>query len=187
MTILASLDSPVNDKDVVHYALAGLPSKYNQVCGYMHYQDKFPDLKVACSLLITKEMLLKTMDIALPTDPSSLMALVADSGNSRRSSSMPHVKPWKPCFNYAKGMCWFRERCRFVHDPNVTNTPNNNVEINASNMDEILVKLLGRLGLNSKQDISTVGPSNNNSTPTQSSPTAYYVSPTQGPTYSHLA
>ncbi|GJZ42406.1 ribonuclease H-like domain-containing protein [Tanacetum coccineum] len=187
MTILASLDSPVNDEDVVHYDLAGLPSKYNQVCGYMHYQDKFPDLKAARSLLITEEMRLKTMDIALPADPSYPMALVADSGNSRCSSSMPHVKPWKPCFNYAKGTCRFGERCRFVHDPNVINTPNNSVEINASNMDEILVKLLGRLGLNLKQDISTVGTSNNNSTPTQPSPTAYYVSPTQGPTYSYLA
>ncbi|GJX99747.1 ribonuclease H-like domain-containing protein [Tanacetum coccineum] len=83
MTILARLDSPVNDEDVVHYALAGLPS--------------------ARSLLITEKMRLKTMDIALPADPSSPMALVADSGNSRRSFSMPHVKPWKPCFNYAKG------------------------------------------------------------------------------------
>ncbi|GJW77774.1 ribonuclease H-like domain-containing protein [Tanacetum coccineum] len=123
MTILASLDSPVNDEDVVHYDLAGLPSKYNQVCGYMHYQDKFPDLKAARSLLITEEMRLKTMDIALPADPSYPMALVADSGT-----------------------CRFGERCRFVHDPNVINTPNNSVEINASNMDEILVKLLGRLG-----------------------------------------
>nr|GEU56097.1 retrovirus-related Pol polyprotein from transposon TNT 1-94 [Tanacetum cinerariifolium] len=187
MTILASLDSPVNDEDMVHYDFAGLPSKYNQVCGYMHYQDKFLDLKTTRSLLITKEILLKTMNIALPVDPSSHMALAADSGNSRHSSSMPHVKSWKPCFNYAKGTCWFGERCRFIHDPNVRNTPNNNVEINASNIDEILVKLLGRLGLNSKQDISTVGPSNNNSTPTQPSPTAYYVSPIQGPTYSHLA
>nr|GFA68251.1 hypothetical protein [Tanacetum cinerariifolium] len=91
-------------------------------------------------------MRLKTMDIALPADPSSLMALVADSGNSCRYSSMPHVKPWKPCFNYAKGTCRFGERYRFVHDPNVRNTPNNGVVINASNMDEILVKLLGRLG-----------------------------------------
>ncbi|GJU09363.1 ribonuclease H-like domain-containing protein [Tanacetum coccineum] len=182
-----SLDYLVNDEDVVYYALAGLPSKYNQVCGYIHYQDKFPDLKMARSLLITEEIRLKTMDISLPVDPSSPMALVADSGNSRRSSSVPHVKPWKPCFNYAKGTCRFGERCRFVHDPNVRNTPNNSVESNASNMDEILVKLLGRLGLNSKQDISTVGPSNNNSTPTQPSPTGYYVSLTQGLTYSHLA
>ncbi|GJX77844.1 hypothetical protein Tco_0324655 [Tanacetum coccineum] len=160
MTILASLDSPVNDEDVVHYALVGLPSKYNQVCGYMHYQDKFPDLKAARSLLITEEMRLKTMDIALPADPSYLKWLCT---------------------------CRFGEGCWFVHDPNVRNTPNNSVEINASNMGEILVKLLGRLGLNSKHDISTVGPSNNNSTPTQPSPTAYYVSLTQGPTYSHLA
>ncbi|GJT49401.1 ribonuclease H-like domain-containing protein [Tanacetum coccineum] len=31
MTILASLDSPVSDDDVVHYVIDGLPQKYNQV------------------------------------------------------------------------------------------------------------------------------------------------------------
>ncbi|GJW93921.1 ribonuclease H-like domain-containing protein [Tanacetum coccineum] len=58
MTILATIDSPVNDEDVVHYVLEGLPEKYNQVCGYMHYQDIFLDLKMACSLLITKRIAL---------------------------------------------------------------------------------------------------------------------------------
>nr|GEX69725.1 ribonuclease H-like domain-containing protein [Tanacetum cinerariifolium] len=181
----------INDivKDNKRYRTSSLKTelRYNQVRGYMHYQDKFPNLKTARSLLITEEMHLKTMDIALPADPSSPMALVVDSGNSRCFSSMPHVKPSKPCFNYAKGTCRFVERCQFVHDPNVRNTPNNSVEINASNMDEILVKLLGRLGLNSKHDISIVGPSNNNNTPTQPLPTVYYVSPTQGPTHSYLA
>nr|GFA70325.1 hypothetical protein [Tanacetum cinerariifolium] len=33
MTILASLDSPVSDEDVVHYAIDGLPEKFNQVVG----------------------------------------------------------------------------------------------------------------------------------------------------------
>ncbi|GJT16471.1 ribonuclease H-like domain-containing protein [Tanacetum coccineum] len=49
VTILASLESHVNDEDVVHYALEGLPEKYNQVCGYMHYKDTFPNLKTARS------------------------------------------------------------------------------------------------------------------------------------------
>ncbi|GJT53814.1 PAZ domain-containing protein [Tanacetum coccineum] len=33
--------------DLVHYALEGLPNKYDQVCGYMHHKDVFPDLKTA--------------------------------------------------------------------------------------------------------------------------------------------
>ncbi|GKF74666.1 hybrid signal transduction histidine kinase M, partial [Tanacetum coccineum] len=45
VTILTSLDARVNDEDVVHYALEGLPDTYNPVCGYMHWKDTFPDLK----------------------------------------------------------------------------------------------------------------------------------------------
>ncbi|GJV66955.1 hypothetical protein Tco_1482464 [Tanacetum coccineum] len=36
VNIHTSLDAHVNEKDVVHYALEGLPDTYNQVCGYMH-------------------------------------------------------------------------------------------------------------------------------------------------------
>ncbi|GJQ93669.1 ribonuclease H-like domain-containing protein [Tanacetum coccineum] len=80
MTILASLDLPVSDEDVVHYVIAGLPGNYNQVCGYTHYQTTFPDLKTARSLLITKEMRLKSKSLALPVDSSSSsMVLVAES------------------------------------------------------------------------------------------------------------
>ncbi|GJW51514.1 hypothetical protein Tco_0092865 [Tanacetum coccineum] len=74
---LSSLDSPVNDENVVHYALEGLPEKYNQVCGYMHYKDTFPDLKTVCSLLITEEMRLKSKALALPVNSSSPMVLMA--------------------------------------------------------------------------------------------------------------
>ncbi|GKC94009.1 ribonuclease H-like domain-containing protein [Tanacetum coccineum] len=92
-------------------------------------------------------MRLKTNANALHADSSSLMVLVAKSGNPRRSSSTPHVKPWQHCFNFAKGTCRFGDGYHFVHDPNVKITPNNNVEVNASNMDELLVKLLSRLGM----------------------------------------
>ncbi|GJW22541.1 hybrid signal transduction histidine kinase M, partial [Tanacetum coccineum] len=39
VTILTSLDARVNDEDVVHYALEGLPDTYNSVCSYMHWKD----------------------------------------------------------------------------------------------------------------------------------------------------
>nr|GEZ97729.1 hybrid signal transduction histidine kinase M [Tanacetum cinerariifolium] len=79
MTILASLDSLVNDEDVVHYALEGLPDKCNQVCDYMRYKDTSPDLKTARSLLITKEMRLKSKALALPVDSFYPMVLMANS------------------------------------------------------------------------------------------------------------
>ncbi|GJV15799.1 hypothetical protein Tco_1361122 [Tanacetum coccineum] len=105
VTILTSLDSRVNDEDV-HYALEGLLDKYDQVCGFMHHKDTFPDLKTARSMLITEEMRLKSKSLALPLDSSSSsspMVLMAESGTTRRSSTTNQVKSWRPCFNFAKG------------------------------------------------------------------------------------
>nr|GEX00054.1 ribonuclease H-like domain-containing protein [Tanacetum cinerariifolium] len=147
VTILTSLGSIVNDEDVVHYAVDGLPEKYNQVCGYMHYQDTFPNLKTVRSLLIAKEMRLKSKADALLMDSSSPMALMTDSGNSRRSSFTPPIKPWKSCFNFAKGTCRFGEGCRFVHDANIKNTNNHGVATKDSTTYDLLAKLLERLGM----------------------------------------
>ncbi|GJW42941.1 hypothetical protein Tco_0071740 [Tanacetum coccineum] len=36
ITIRTILDAHVNDEDVVHYAIEGLPYTYNSFCGYMH-------------------------------------------------------------------------------------------------------------------------------------------------------
>ncbi|GJV04842.1 ribonuclease H-like domain-containing protein [Tanacetum coccineum] len=152
MTILATLDSPVNDENVVHYALEGLPEKYNQVCGYMHYKDTFPDLKTVCSLLITEEMRLKSKALALPVNSSSPMVLMADSVNDWRSSTMPQVKSWRPCFNFAKGTCRFGESCRYVHDANARVDASNNgsnrargSNENNNTTNELLAKVLEQL------------------------------------------
>ncbi|GJU86194.1 ribonuclease H-like domain-containing protein [Tanacetum coccineum] len=117
VTILTSLDCVVNDEDVVHYALEGLLDKYNQVCGYMHYQTIFPDLKTARSLLIAEERRLKSKELASPVDSSSPMVLMAQSGTNRHPSN-PQVKSWRPCFNFLKGSCRFGSECRYVYDPN---------------------------------------------------------------------
>ncbi|GKB01686.1 ribonuclease H-like domain-containing protein [Tanacetum coccineum] len=128
VTILTSLDSKVNEEDVVHYSIAGLPVKYNQVCGYMHYQQPFPNFKTVRSLLLTEEMRLKSTTLATTEDSSSSSptVLLTQSGNNRRSSN-PQVKSWKPCFNFAKGSCRYGSECRYMHDvnakPNINSTP----------------------------------------------------------------
>ncbi|GKC00391.1 hypothetical protein Tco_0986527, partial [Tanacetum coccineum] len=83
VNILISLDARVNDEDMVHHALEGLPDTYNQVCGYMHWKDTFPNLKTVRSLLITEETRLKSRALGLPVESSSPMVLVAESGNNR--------------------------------------------------------------------------------------------------------
>nr|GEV73154.1 pentatricopeptide repeat-containing protein [Tanacetum cinerariifolium] len=87
VNILTSLDARVNEEDVDNYALKGLLDTYNQVCGYMHWKDTFPNLKAVRSLLITEEMRLKSKVLALPVDSSSLMVLVAKTSTNSRSST----------------------------------------------------------------------------------------------------
>ncbi|GJS46116.1 ribonuclease H-like domain-containing protein [Tanacetum coccineum] len=157
MTILASLDSPVSDDDVVHYVHAGLPDKYNQVCGYMHYQNTFPDFKTVRSLLTTEEMRLKSKSLASHVDSSSSpMVLLADSGTSRRPSN-PQVKSWRPCFNFAKGSFRFGSECRYAHDATVKpHTSNSKQSHNYT--DALLSKLLDKLGMHesgTKRDTNT--------------------------------
>nr|GEW47854.1 GDSL esterase/lipase At3g48460-like [Tanacetum cinerariifolium] len=117
VNILTSFDARVNKEDVVHCVLDGLPETYNQVCGYMHYRDTFPDLKTVRSLLITEEMRLKSKSLSLPVDSSSssLVVLMAQSGVNRRPTTS-QSKSSRPCFNFVKGSCRFGNECRYVHD-----------------------------------------------------------------------
>ncbi|GJS94984.1 ribonuclease H-like domain-containing protein [Tanacetum coccineum] len=194
VNILTSLDAHVNDEDVIHYALEGLPETYANVCGYMHWKDTFPDLKTVQSLLLTEEMRLKPKVLSSSMDSSSLMVFVADSSNNSRSSSTTQGKSWKPCFNFAKGNCRFGASCRYVHDVNarVTNT-NSGIHKGRNTSDnsthDLLNKLitqLGNLGMNMSSTGSgsnaTVSPSIGPTT-TPSRPIAYYASPSPtGPT-----
>ncbi|GJS85465.1 ribonuclease H-like domain-containing protein [Tanacetum coccineum] len=122
VNILTSLDAHVNDEDVIHYPLEGLPEIYANVCGYMHWKDTFPDLKMVRSLLLTEEMRLKPKVLASSMDSSSPMFFVADSSNNSRPSSTTQGESWKPCFNFAKGNCRFGASCQYVHDANARAT-----------------------------------------------------------------
>ncbi|GKF46697.1 ribonuclease H-like domain-containing protein [Tanacetum coccineum] len=144
VNILTSLDAHVNDEDVVHYALEGLPDTYNQVCGYMHWKDTFPDLKFVRSLLIVKEMRLKSKVLASPMDSSTPM-----------------------------GNCRYGDSCRYVHDanarvPNATSGFNKGRGTSENSTNELLNKLLaqlGKLGMNmSHTSTNTIAPTISSST-----------------------
>ncbi|GJW54370.1 ribonuclease H-like domain-containing protein [Tanacetum coccineum] len=150
VNILTSLDTHVNKEDVFHYALEGLPDTYNQVCGYMHWKDTFPDLKAVRSLLIAEKMILKSKVVSLPVDSSSPMVLVAETSTNSRSSTS-QGKSWKPCFNFAKGTCRFGDSCRYVHDANarVSNANsgfNKGCGTSKNTTNDLLTNLLAQLG-----------------------------------------
>nr|GEW77549.1 putative reverse transcriptase, RNA-dependent DNA polymerase, Gag-polypeptide of LTR copia-type [Tanacetum cinerariifolium] len=133
VNILTSLDFHVNDEDVVHYDLEG--------------------------------MRLKSKSLALPMDSSSSspMVLMTESGTNRRSSNTTQVKTWRPCFNLAKGACWFGDSCRYVHDANARTGNNNNGSNtrgrgtfdNSNTTNELLTKLFRMLMLDSNTDLKT--------------------------------
>ncbi|GJS81866.1 hybrid signal transduction histidine kinase M [Tanacetum coccineum] len=110
------------------------------------------------------------------------MVLMADSGNSRRSLSSQD-KSWRPCFNFAKGTCRFGDGCRFVHDANAQNNTNSGVDINNSSIDDLLARLVERLGLSNKLDKPSDDHmhTNKSTSNSQINPTVYYASP--GPVY----
>ncbi|GJZ23931.1 ribonuclease H-like domain-containing protein [Tanacetum coccineum] len=189
VNILTSLDARVNEEDVVHYALDGLPDTYNQVCGYMHWKDTFPDLKVARSLLIAEEMRLNSKVLTSPMDSFTPMVFVAGSSNNSRPSSTARGKPWKPCFNFAKGNCLYGDSCRYVHVanarvPNATSGFNKGRVTSENFTNELLNKLLaqlGKLGMNmSHTSTNTIAPTVSSSislAQNSSVPIAYYASP----------
>ncbi|GKB01182.1 ribonuclease H-like domain-containing protein [Tanacetum coccineum] len=105
-------------------------------------------------MLITEEMRLKSKSLTLPVDSSSSspMVLMAQSGTLPRPST-PHVKSWRPCYNFAKGSYQFSNGCKFVHDHNAKNGDTSGSKLSRTNTtDELLVKLLNKLGLNNSSN-----------------------------------
>nr|GEW71044.1 cytochrome c oxidase subunit I, mitochondrial [Tanacetum cinerariifolium] len=150
VNILTSFEARVNEEDVVYYALEGLSDTYNQVYGYMHWKDTFPDLKAVRSLLIAEEIRLKSKVLALPMDSSSPMVLVAETSTNSRSSTSQGMS-WKPCLNFAKGSCRFGDSCRYVHDSNAlvsnaTSGFNKGRGTSENTNNDLLTKLLAQLG-----------------------------------------
>ncbi|GJX63404.1 hybrid signal transduction histidine kinase M [Tanacetum coccineum] len=109
-TLLARLGAPISNDDLVSYALAGLPEKYDGVSLLIAHREPFPDLKTVRSMLTTEEMRLKSRPHTTFVDGSSSspLALVTKSGSSnlRRSTvNTSSGKINKPCFNFASGYC----------------------------------------------------------------------------------
>ncbi|GKA79311.1 ribonuclease H-like domain-containing protein [Tanacetum coccineum] len=122
-------------------------------------------------------------------DSSTPMVFVAGSSNNSRPSSTAQGKPWKPCFNFAKGNCRYGDSCRCVHDanarvPNATSGFNKGRGTSENPTNELLNKLLAqleKLGMNmSHTSTNTITPTISSSiSPAQNSsvPIAYYASP----------
>ncbi|PWA85483.1 hypothetical protein CTI12_AA060850 [Artemisia annua] len=171
-TVLTSLGSPISSEDIVTFAPEGLPEKYDNVCGIMHHRETFPDLKTARSMLTTEEMRLKSKSHSLPMDSSSSspLILMAEKGTSRNPSN-PQIKSRNPCINFARGACRYGVGCKFVHDPNHKPTYRPTQINDQNSTEQIVLNLLGKLGLTGVNKSNTGHPSITNPSPT--GPSAY--------------
>ncbi|GKA80257.1 hybrid signal transduction histidine kinase M [Tanacetum coccineum] len=99
------------------------------------------------SLLITKDMRLKSKEPTLLVDSSSPMVLMAQTGNTRHPLNTQD-KSWKLCFNFAKGSYHFGSECRYVHDVNAKPNPSYTPRMSNNNTTyEMLSKILDKLGI----------------------------------------
>nr|GEW93040.1 hybrid signal transduction histidine kinase M [Tanacetum cinerariifolium] len=102
-------DLSVHDNDdVVTFTLEGLPSTYETISIVIFSQEPFPELKTVRSLLTTHEMRLKSKGqnpLVDATSASPMVLLAKSNASAWRGPSLEKVN--NPCWNFAKGSCWF--------------------------------------------------------------------------------
>ncbi|GJS64938.1 ribonuclease H-like domain-containing protein [Tanacetum coccineum] len=123
--LLDNIDAPVDEKNLVTYAINGLGDKYEQVAGIIRHRDPPPTLAQTQSMLLLEESRLarKTnRPSARDSTSSSPHVLLAATSNNRNNSTGAQL-----CRNFQRGSCNFGERCRYVHaNPTSTAARNGN-------------------------------------------------------------
>ncbi|GJX12544.1 hypothetical protein Tco_0204302 [Tanacetum coccineum] len=127
VTILTSLDTYVNNEDVVHYALEGLPATYDQVCCYMHYKDTFSDLKTA--------------RVNYRRDAVEVQVSVSTCGFIIRF--------------------YYGTHGRFKYSRHPSNDQVNSAKVTGNQTDELLAKLLNKLGVHDTANDTGCNKNNN--------------------------
>ncbi|GKD70670.1 hybrid signal transduction histidine kinase M [Tanacetum coccineum] len=69
--LLANIDSPVDEKNLVFYAINGLGEKYDQVAGIIRHRDPTPTFSQTQSMLLLEESRLAQKSRNTPRDNSS--------------------------------------------------------------------------------------------------------------------
>ncbi|GJW08431.1 ribonuclease H-like domain-containing protein [Tanacetum coccineum] len=128
VTRLNDLESPMNDDDVVTYAMHGLSDKFAHVAGIIAHRVLFPDLETMHSMVITEEMRLntKSQNSNSNTTSSAPTILIVETnsnhGQDSRSSrdNRTSSRQFEPqiCRNFSRAFCKWGNTCKFIHDAN---------------------------------------------------------------------
>ncbi|PWA57514.1 myb-like protein P [Artemisia annua] len=120
---LQNLGSPVNEKNLVIYAVNGLDSRFTTIVKIIRHQQPLPSFETARNMLLLEESTLNEQpghNAALDSSSSSPTVLVATGssdhkGNTNNSSNKSQNLP-QLCNHFNKGTCKFGDRCKFIHD-----------------------------------------------------------------------
>ncbi|PWA85264.1 hypothetical protein CTI12_AA151680 [Artemisia annua] len=121
--LLANIDSPVDEKNLVTYAINGLSDKYEGVAGIIRHRDPPPTFAQTQSMLLLEESrLARKSNRQSARDSSMSSVFIATNNNSRTNTNGPDL-----CRNFQRGSCTYGERCKFAHsNPNGARNGNSN-------------------------------------------------------------
>ncbi|PWA61107.1 hypothetical protein CTI12_AA376330 [Artemisia annua] len=110
--LLSNIESPIDDKNLVMYAVNGLGDKYDHVASIIrHSKNPLTLLETRSMLLLEESRLNRKQGRGHPRDtPSSSTVLMAGSGNTNKVAGNKEI-----CKNFQRGHCRFGDRCRNVH------------------------------------------------------------------------
>ncbi|GKA58473.1 hybrid signal transduction histidine kinase M, partial [Tanacetum coccineum] len=115
--LLANIDSPVDEANLVTYAINGLGDRFDQVAGIIRHRETTPTFAQTQSMLLLEESRLARKSSHHSARDTSLSGsvLLAANTNTRNTSTQ------QVCRNFQRGHCNFGNRCRYLHvSPNDT-------------------------------------------------------------------
>nr|GFA27703.1 hybrid signal transduction histidine kinase M [Tanacetum cinerariifolium] len=101
--LLANIDAPVDDKNLVYYVVNGLGKKYEQVAGIIRHRDPLPTFAQTQSMLLLEESRLTRKSnrlSALDSTSPSPHVLLAAALNNHNNSTGPLHGTWGPQIIY---------------------------------------------------------------------------------------
>ncbi|PWA37719.1 hypothetical protein CTI12_AA587800 [Artemisia annua] len=106
--LLANIDSPVDEKNLVTYAINGLSDKYEGVTGIIRHRDPPPTFaQIQSMLLLEESRLARKSNRQSARDSSMSSVFIATNNNSRTNTNGPEL-----CRNFQRGSCTYGERCK---------------------------------------------------------------------------